>query len=404
MASLFGPPIDLSELSGFQRVDTRPRCPVFVGRVSTKDRQQPSLSVPRQVALASERLEPGEQFRAYFWDVESGMLPPDQRGLGPREMYDALGVPVPRDGGLQDLVERAEQLGVTHVLAERSDRLARAMLTSLTVEHQLDRIGVEVIYANEPTGGTRSGQLRTRRYGQVDAELYRVMMLEMSMGGQFQHAIQGWNHGIPPYPYVAVVDESAPVRPAGRFGADRPKRKLARHPDPRRFEAAAELCRLRREEHLKAADIIRILAAAPDRYPVEGRWTHNLVEGLIANPKLTGYQVFNRKTRCTRPGSSYRNPIAEWVWSPTPSHEAVISMAQWKQAQQATAALRAPSQEGGSLVRIRAAAAQQGATVTEVTSSSTHTLYRIGGRLLALPTPIPDVIAQQVIDDMEGAT
>ncbi|WP_370418944.1 recombinase family protein [Streptomyces sp. QH1-20] len=405
MAIHFGPPIDLTDLPNFRQMDSRPRHPVFVGRVSTKDNQNPASSIPRQVALASERLEVDEEFAAFFWDVESGMLPPDLRGLGPQEMYDALAVPIPRDGGLQDLVDRAEQLGVTHVLAERSDRVARAMLTSLTVEHELERIGVEVVYANEPTGGTESGRLRTRRYSQVDAEIYRATMMEMSMGGQFQHAVQGWNHGYPPYPYVAVIDENAPARQRGRFGAERPKKKLAPHPDPRRFDAARELCRLRREEHLKAADIIEVLAAEPDRYPIENRWTHGLVEGLIANPKLTGYQVYNRKSpRTGRAGSSKLNPISKWVWSPEAVHEPVISLKEWKEAQEVTAGLRAGADEGGALLRIRTAARQRGLTVIAVTSSDTHTLYRIGGRQAVLPNPIPDTVVHQVICDMGSAT
>ncbi|MEW2434294.1 recombinase family protein [Streptomyces caniferus] len=404
MPSQFGPPIDLSDLANFQQADLRPRRPVFVGRVSTKDNQNPASSIPRQVVLASERLEPGEEFVAFYWDVESGMLPPEMRGLGPQEMYDALSVPTPRDGGLQDLVDRAEHLGVTHVLAERSDRVARAMLTTLTVEHQLQQAGVEVVYANEPVGGTESGRLRARRSSQVDAEIYRTTLMEMSTGGQIQHAINGWNHGYPPYPYVAVIDEHAPAQERGRFGVNRPKRKLEPHPDSRRFEAARELCRLRREEHLKAADIIAILAAEPDLYPIEDRWTHNRVEGLIANPKLTGYQVYNRKaSRTGREGFSRLNPVSKWVWSPTVVHEPVISLQEWKQAQEVTAGLRA-GQAGGPLLRIRAAAGQLGLTVTPVGSSDSHTLYRIGGRQVALPTPIPDMVVQQVIEDMESAT
>lgn len=293
MLSSFGPPIDLTDLPGYTQLDTRPRRSVFCGRVSTKDNQNPSSSIPRQVALAAQRLDEGEEFAGYFWDVESGMLPPESRGLGPQEMYAALRVPTPRDGGLQDLLDRAELMGVTHVLAERSDRIARAMLTSLTVEHELQKDGVEVVYANEPMGGTKSGQLRARRFSQVEAELYRAGMIEMSMGGQIQHAINGWNHGYAPYPYVAVVDENAPPPARGRFGEMRPKKKLVPHPDERRFDAAREMHRLRREEHLTTADIITVLSAEPDRYPIEGRWTHGRVAGLLANPeadRLPGLQ------------------------------------------------------------------------------------------------------------------
>ncbi|MGW7089993.1 recombinase family protein [Streptomyces sp. NPDC054871] len=403
MSIPFGPPIDLTDLPNFRQVDVRPARSVFVGRVSTKDNQNPASSIPRQVALASERLQPGEEFAAYFWDVESGMLAPSLRGLGSQEMYVALAVPTPRDGGLPDLIERVEPMGVTRVLAERSDRVARHMLTSLTVEHELERLGVEVVYANEPVGGTESGRLRSRRYGQVEAEVYRTVLMEMSMGGQIQHAIGGWNHGYPPYPYIAIEDENAPARDRGRFGVVRPKKKLAPHPDPRRFDAARELCRLRREEHLKAADIIAILESEPELYPIEGKWTHNRVEGLIANPKLTGYQVYNcRATRTGRDGFSRLNPVSKWVWSPGIVHEAVVTLQEWKAAQEVTAGLRAGPEGGGSLLRIRAAASRLGLTVTAVSSSETHTLYRIGKRQLALPTPIPDAVAQQVIADMES--
>lgn len=404
MHQRFGPPIDLSDLPNYQRSDYRPRRPVFVGRVSTKDNQNPASSIPRQVVTAGERLEDGEEFAAYFWDVESGMLPPELRGLGSQEMYDALGVPTRRDGGLQELVDRAEQLGVTHVLAERSDRLSRAMLTSLTVEHALEKLGVEVIYANEPVGGTESGRLRTRRYGQVDAEIYRATMLEMSMGGQIQHAIAGWNHGYAPYPYITQVDEAAPARP-DRFGVARPKQQLVPHPDARRFDAARELCRLRREERLKGPDIVAILNADHDRYPPLGqRWTYNMVEGLIANPKLSGYMVYNRRrARTGKAGHSRWNPVSEWAWSPEPVHQAVISIEQWRQAQEITAGLRTGADASGPLTRLRAAARRQGLTVAALRANDSFTLYRIGNRQIVLPTPLPDTLAQQVIDDLEAA-
>ncbi|WP_216916187.1 recombinase family protein [Nocardia noduli] len=400
----FVPPIDLTDLPNYEKTDLRPRRLVFVGRVSTKDNQNPATSLPRQVSTAAARLEPGEDFAAYFWDVESGMLPPELRSLAPQEMYDTLAVPLRRDGGLQDLVDRAEPLGVTHVLAERSDRLARAMLTSLTVEHELGKFGVEVVYANEPVGGTESGRLRVRRYSQVDAEIYRTAMMEMSMGGQIQHAVGGWNHGHPPYPYISVVDETAPEPARGRFGVARPKRKLVPHPDSRRFDAVRELCRLRREEGLKSAEIIAVLAADPDRYPIENRWTHNRIEGLVANPKLTGHQVFNRRaTRTGRAGTSRWNPVEDWAWSPGIVHEPVITLQEWKQAQQVTAALRGRGQQGDPLSRIRVAASRRGFTVAALSSSDTHTVYLIGGRKMVLPAQIPDILAQQVITDLEMA-
>ncbi|MEV0442915.1 recombinase family protein [Streptomyces spectabilis] len=403
--SPFRPPVDLSDLPNFTSSPGRPRRSVFVGRVSTKDNQNPATSIPRQVLYASACLEEGEEFAAYFWDVESGMLAPHLRGLGPQQMYDGLDVPVPRTGGLQDLVERSEELGVTHALAERSDRLARAMLTSLTVEHELERLGVQVVYANEPTGGTESGRLRTRRYGQVEAEIYRTTLMEMSMGGQVQHAINGWNHGYPPYPYIAVIDKSAPRQEGGRFGPARPKKKLAPHPDSGRFDAAREMHRLRREEYLTTPDIVAALSSEPDRYPIDKRWTINLVNGLIANPKLTGYQVYNRKAaRTGRAGESRLNPLSEWIWSPRITHEPVISVDEWKAAQHVTEGLKAGAAEYVSSQRLRAAVGRLGLTVTPVRSGSTHTVYLIGEQQVVLPNPVPDALIRQIVEDARTAS
>ncbi|MDE1672021.1 hypothetical protein [Nocardia gipuzkoensis] len=92
------------------------------------------------------------------------------------------------------------------------------------------------------------------------------------------------------------------------------------------------------------------------------------------------------------------------MWSPGIVHEPVISLQEWKQAQEVTTALRAGSQADGSLLRIRAAARRLGLTVTTVSSSATHTVCRIGGRKVVLPNPIPDVVVQQVIADMQTPT
>ncbi|WP_328698488.1 hypothetical protein [Streptomyces sp. NBC_00342] len=54
------------------------------------------------------------------------------------------------------------------------------------------------------------------------------------------------------------------------------------------------------------------------------------------------------------------------------------------------------------MLRIRAAARQRGLTVTEINSTGSHTQYRIGTRQVVLPTPIPDAVAQQIIEDWES--
>ncbi|MFE7462435.1 recombinase family protein [Nocardiopsis terrae] len=388
----FTAPVDLSWLPNYVPTEGQHKS-AFVGRVSTKDNQDPSSSIPRQVASASACLDEGETFVGYWWDVESGMLPPELRGLGDTNTYQALQVPVPRDGGLNELLDRAAELGITRIIAESSDRVARAMLTSLTVEHQMDRAGIEVVYANEPQGGPAWGRLRFRRYTQVDAELFRYALMEKSMGGQIQHAINGWNHGRPPYPYIAVVDEDAPVQPE-RFGPRRPKKKLAFHPDERRQVATAELFRLRLEERMRDEDIAFYFNSRPDLYPVEGEWSIQRVRGLLANPKLTGYQVYNRKA--SRTGGGRINPISEWVWSPKEVHPNIITIQEWALTQEVTANLR--NRVDGGISRVREVARARGWGVRAVRSSVSHVVYAVGNREFTVPRgTLPDKLADEII-------
>jgi hypothetical protein len=43
---------------------------------------------------------------------------------------------------------------------------------------------------------------------------------------------------------------------------------------------------------------------------------------MLRNPKYTGYNVWNRHDK--RKGRPLIRPRAEWVWSPTPTHDAIV--------------------------------------------------------------------------------
>ena len=79
----------------------------FAARVSDKDNQDPTLSIPRQLARCREALPPWCVIVAFFWDVESGRLDLDQRGHS--DAHEQFNVPVPRDGGIADLFEEARR-------------------------------------------------------------------------------------------------------------------------------------------------------------------------------------------------------------------------------------------------------------------------------------------------------
>ena len=170
MNSPFPAPIDLSNLPGYNRLKSgRTGLTAFIGRCSTKDRQDPASSIAGQLAVCTQRLELGDSFDRHYWDVESGYLELGERSQHRDEYYSELNVPVPRDGGLSELLEEAERGVVTRVIGERSDRAARNMLASLTVESCLARWGVELLYATEPPedesapGFMTANRLRLRR-------------------------------------------------------------------------------------------------------------------------------------------------------------------------------------------------------------------------------------------------
>ncbi|WP_449061475.1 recombinase family protein [Planomonospora algeriensis] len=394
---MFDAPIDLSDLPGYQAAaGTRPARTAFLGRCSTQDNQDPRSSIAGQLAEASALLAPGETFTAHFWDVESGMLGLDERSQVSAADYARLGVPVPRDGGLRELLEWVERGDLHRVVCERISRVARDMLPSLQVESHLASRGVTLECANEPRGGMTTGRLELRRTAQVRAEIYRHELMEQSMRGQRQHAATGYRHGPPCYGYIAVVDPDAPPA-ANRFGGGRPKMRLALHPDPRRADTVRLVFRLRREEQLGDGEIARILAADLDRHPLaDGQvlWRRARVQRMLAQPKYTGYQVFNRRAARTNRGRS--NPIADWVWSREPAHPVIVPLEGWRETQLVTARLRERRTSGWE--RVNAAAAQQGVRLTPVRQSDTHVLYEAAGRRLVLPCgELPAAVADEVI-------
>ncbi len=352
-------PIDLSGIPGYARSENETaHTTAFLGRTSTKDAQNPRTSISGQAAVCATRLGAGAEFDAYYWDVESGYLGLDDRSQHDEDYYTALEVPLPRDGGINDLLAAVEAGRITRVVCERSDRAARDMLAILTVERFLNDHSVELVYATEPptdrSGALSASQLQMRRSGQMQAEVYGRIRQENADRGQRQHTAQGWTHGYAPYPYTTVVDPDAP-EPSDRF-LHRPKRRLAPHPDERRWAAACRMAQLR----LAGAAYTAIrddLNADPGRYPYDrdGKpWPTRRIRALLLNPRLSGYAVFNR--RSNRNGWQ-ANPIAEWTWSHAPAHPAVFTVEDWAQFMRMDAAARTATD---SLERLRSAAAERG--------------------------------------------
>ncbi|RJQ77834.1 recombinase family protein [Pseudonocardiaceae bacterium YIM PH 21723] len=299
----------------------------FVGRTSTEDRQDPRQSLTRQLKRGKGALPDSWVIVAHFFDVESGRLELDQRGK--KSDYERFDIPIPRDGGIADLLSEAKRPDRRFdvVICESMSRIARKMYETLSVERELDQAEVPVFAANEPImiSGGRAQQILQRRINQSVAEYEVLNMLELSWGGLCTHVREGYNIGKPCHGYKAKkIKHPNPAK------AERGLTKTRLEPDGVQAETVTLIANWRYHERLGADTIADRLNADKERYPPpvspgrsRGAWSRSSVLEILRNPKYTGYQVYNRRARRSRSGKV--NPREKWVWSNEPAHEPLIS-------------------------------------------------------------------------------
>jgi site-specific DNA recombinase len=123
----------------------------FIGRTSTLVMQDPAASIRRQVRESEAKLAPGFFISRYFWDIESGGLPTEQRGHGTaHEQLADIGIP--RDGGLADLLAEAASPvpGFAAVICADIERSGRDTYYALQLEKQLTLAGIPLFASDEP--------------------------------------------------------------------------------------------------------------------------------------------------------------------------------------------------------------------------------------------------------------
>ncbi|GAA3239911.1 hypothetical protein GCM10010468_76350 [Actinocorallia longicatena] len=309
----------------------------WLGRTSTDDQQDPTLSLPRQLRNSREALPANCVIVAHFYDVESGLLDLNARGQG--HVQAGLEALIPRDGGIKDLLAEAERPDrrFVAVVCESVDRVARRTYFGVKVEHELEQAGVVLLAADEPMpalGRPLSGRSRkratpllTRRIKQAISEWYVLQLMELSWDGLCEHTEQGWNVGKPCYGYRA---DKIPHPVPARRAEGRTKTRLV----PEATEASTVrrifvLRAFRRLGYGAIADELNAdLQAHPPPRPVNplnavGRWSGSAVREIVGNPKYTGFMVWNR--RATKRGAK-PNPPSEWIWSSQPTHEPLVTM------------------------------------------------------------------------------
>ena len=317
----------------------------WLGRTSTEDAQDPTLSLPRQLRRSRAALPPNWVIVAHYYDVESGRKDLGQRGRGlAHERFD---IPIPRDGGVQDLLDAAARRPrrFAAVICESIERVARRTYFGTKIEYELERCGITLCAADEPLsadlGARKATPTLTRRVKQAVAEWYVLQMLELSHEGAVEHTRQGWNIGKPLYGYLA---ETVPHPVPAKRAEGRSKHRLVPHPV--QGPVVTRIFELRVAARLgydAIADRLNLdLRLNPPPEPTRpstrlGRWTASAVREVLTNPKYTGYMVYNR--RSTKNGNKL-NPDSAWVWSPHPVHEPLVTREHFDQAATLSGTLR----------------------------------------------------------------
>jgi site-specific DNA recombinase len=297
----------------------------FYGRVSTEDNQDPTLSLPRQLGNCERAVaNSGGRIVAHFYDVESGAMRLDARGSG--RGLAGFDVPIPRDGGLVDLIEDASSGRFDAVVCESINRLSRNPSVTFRVEEQLADQGVRLWAIDEPFEES-FGSIVLRHVNVGVARGYLHELKVKSRQGIETAAKQGRHAGGKPLYGYRFAEHEHPNPHKAQQGL---KVKVL-EPDP----VTATVVKMIFYDYvvggLTITDIERKLNSDLERYPPPqspdpnrrtGMWGRSSVWEILHNPKYTGYQVWNRRQR-KRGGKI--TPPDKWVWSHQPAHEPLVS-------------------------------------------------------------------------------
>ena len=215
------------------------------------------------------------------------------------------------------------------VIVESIDRLSRMTADGTRIERELEERDVALFAADEPLNSSATAIL-TRRVKQGVAEWYVRDLIERSRAGMEESVRQGWHTGgRPPYGYM-LEPHPHPNPQKAREG--RKKHRLIL--DPVKAPIVAMIFADYTENGMGLSAICEKLNRDTERYPppspnrkdengLPPTWSRSQLRSLLRNPKYTGYNVWGRHDK--RKGRPLIRPREQWVWSATPTHEAIIS-------------------------------------------------------------------------------
>jgi len=287
----------------------------WYGRLSTKDKQDPTLSFPSQrEACATKAAELGGRIVCEFTDQEAGRRD-DRAGWG-------------------ELVREAKEPDARRfdaVIVYSTSRLSRDLLHALTYEREMKRAGIEVLYALT-AGDQTSPEGRLIRHMFQALDQFEVEKLGREVRrGQTENTRQGYrNGGRAPYGY-RLRHEPHPDPARARAG-DKKSRLV---PDPERAPVIAEVFDrfLAGSGYKEITNHLNRPGGPPPPSHVDskrntaGKWSKNTLRAILQNPVYTGRLCWNRLDfRAVKQGEGplVRRKPEEWVEAER-RHEALVT-------------------------------------------------------------------------------
>lgn len=171
----------------------------------------------------------------------------------------------------QKLLRDAKKGSFRYILAYKSSRIARNMFNALQFENEMERRGIEVLYAKEEFGNNAAGRFALRTMMNVN-QFYSENMGEDVKRALDDNARQCKMNSIPPYGYRKAED--------GRFALDEDTAPIAREI----FERVAT-----GEEY---ASIFRDLNHRGIRTRQGKEWQRTSFAGILSNERYTGVYLY----------------------------------------------------------------------------------------------------------------